>query len=552
MNPRNVYVVFFAVVLTIWFLAIILLATSLDNHLRRRYPGDDFIRRAQSFRRTGLDKYGTKDHGLDVFDSPDLPKFPIDNRNDLPTITLSTHAISQCHKALWHTLESTVYVLPNDETFVITGDIRDMWLRDSAAQIHPLLLPDVFGGKSLVQLDQRLERVVSGLILKTSRLIRHDPYANAFSLEIKNRTKFEKNALGRHGFVATRNYELDSGCYFMRMLYFFYQNFPEHSTLQRREVKEAVEIMVDLWIAEQRHELEAYPSGKLFDCYECGRSYWYNPNQMPRDGKGTKTNATAGLTWSGFRPSDEVCVYGYLIPANMFTVVVLGYMIQINHDLWGDELLLTKMTKLRKDIQDGIDRYGIVHHEKYGKIYAYEVDGFGNYFLMDDANVPSLLSIPYLGYNYNEEIYENTKRFIFSKDNPEYHNGFNEWTGEIEGIGSSHAHKKWETIPNDIWPMSIIMKGLVSKNVTEKVYLVHQLLQASATLGWMHESFNANDPFNFTRSWFCWPDSLFAELVMSLSYDCPRPEIGKYTVKAWMDETLVPGSAFTQGETEIK
>ncbi|KAL7477040.1 hypothetical protein ACHAW6_002858 [Cyclotella cf. meneghiniana] len=546
MIPRSVYTVFLAMALAIWFLVIILSAASLDNQLRRQSPGNDFIRRPWNLRRSGLQKYENSDHHVDDSATKKIPKFPIDNRNDLPSIALSQHAVTQCHRALWHTLETTVYVLPNDETFVITGDIRDMWLRDSAAQIHPLLLPDVFGGRSLVQLDQRLERVVSGLILKTARLVRHDPYANAFSLEIKNRTKFEKNALGRHGFVATRNYELDSGCYFMRMLYFFHRNFPQHTTLKRKEVKEAIEIMVDLWIAEQRHELDAYPSGKLFDCYECGRSYWYNPNQMPRDGKGTKTNATAGLTWSGFRPSDEVCVFGYLIPGNMFTVVVLGYMIELNNALWGDELLSNRMSKLRREIQDGIDTYGIVHHEKYGKIYAYEVDGFGNYLLMDDANVPSLLSIPYLGYVYNEEIYENTKRFIFSSDNPEYHNGFNRWTGEIEGIGSSHAHKKWELIPNDIWPMSIIMRGLVSKNVTEKVNVVHQLLQASATRGSMHESFNANDPFNFTRPWFCWPDSLFAELVMSLTHDCPRPEIGKYTVRAWIDETSMTGSSFAR------
>ena len=229
----------------------------------------------------------------------------------------------------------------------------------------------------------------------------------------------------------------------------------------------------------------------------------------------------------------------------MFTVVVLDYMMKINDELWNNNSLKKRMKRLRNEIEDGIKRYGIIRHETYGLIYAYEVDGFGNYFLMDDANVPSLLSIPYLGYKYDKQIYQNTKRFVFSIDNPSYHKGWNEWTGEIEGIGSSHAHKKSEVIPNDVWPMSIIMRGLVSNDVNEKINIVHQLLQSSATTGWMHESFNVNNPFNYSRSWFCWPDSLFAELIMSLTHDCPRPDKGKYSIKEW-PYSEVPGSIFSQ------
>jgi hypothetical protein len=176
-----------------------------------------------------------------------LPNYPITHRNkNASTLKLTPYAITQCHKALWHTLETTTSVLENNETFVKTGDIEDMWLRDSAAQIHPLLLPNVYEGQSLVQLDPKLERVVSGLILKTARMIRHDPYANAFSSYKKEHPEFDVKVLGRHGYVATRNYELDSGCYFMRMMYYFYQNFPGHPILKRIEVREAVQIMVDV------------------------------------------------------------------------------------------------------------------------------------------------------------------------------------------------------------------------------------------------------------------------------------------------------------------
>lgn len=532
-QSSNKHVVILATFIGIWFIVIFAMMNLLDSNLHNNI-----------LPRRHLKGNNTR-HGVQNKRPIELPKYPIDHRDASLNPPLSDEAITQCHKALWHTLETTTYVLPNEETFVITGDIKDMWLRDSAAQIHPLLLLDVYQGKSLVQLDAKLERVVSGLILKAARFIRFDPYANAFKLHNNtNFTKFEREILGRRGYIATRNYELDSGCYFMRMLYFFYQNFPTHPVLARKEVTDAVNMMVDLWIAEQKHELEAFPSGELFDCFECGRSYWYNPQQL-QDGKGTKTNASAGLTWSGFRPSDDPCVYGYIIPSNMFAVVVLEYMMEMTTTIWKDQSLLRKAKKLKDEIQGGIDRYGTVQHDTYGKMYAYEVDGLGNYLLEDDANIPSLLSIPYLGYKYDEEVYANTKRFIFSPDNPQYHKGHNKYNGEIEGIGSSHAHKLWEVIPDDIWPMSLIMKGLITNDPSEKTHLVYQLLQASAGTGWMHESFNANDPTNFTRSWFCWPDSLFAELVMSLTDDCPRSDRAKYIIKEWNDTNVIGGSVFS-------
>jgi len=476
----------------------------------------------------------------------ELPQYPINHRHLNNVIRpLSDQAIYQCHKALWHTVDTTAYVLPNNESFVITGDIQDLWLRDSAAQIHPLLLPNTYNGQSLVQVDQKLERIVSGLILKTARLIRFDPYANAFRLEERKTpvTKFQREALGRHGYIATWNYELDSACYFLRMLFFFHESFPNHPVLKERQVKEAATIMMDVWIAEQRHEEDAYPSGELFDCVHCGKPYRYNPAELKRKGKGTMTNSSAGLTWTGFRPSDDPCVYGYLIPANMFAVVTLGYVVKLAAVVWDDESMVEKARKLRREIDDGIQKYGIVEHPTHGRIYAYEVDGLGNYLLMDDANVPSLLSIPYLGYDYDPTIFANTKRFLFSKDNPMFHEGRHDGIA-YAGIGSPHT----KFIPSSIWPMAMIMEGLVSNNATHKVVLVEKLLASSAGTGWMHESFNPNNPAKFSRPWFCWPDSLFAELVMSLTEACPRPEGGGYSIKEWTDRDdaahVVRGSVF--------
>ncbi len=293
---------------------------------------------------------------------------------------------------------------------------------------------------------------------------------------------------------------------------------------------------MDVWIAEQHHEEDAYPQGELFDCEHCGTPYRYNPRELKRGGKGTATNYT-GMTWSGFRPSDDACEYGFLLPANMFAVVALGYVGEMAMDanLWNDERLANKAAKLRQDIDAGITKYGIVNHETYGRIYAYEVDGLGNSLLMDDANIPNLMSLPYLGYDYDPEVYNNTKKFILSTDNPTYHRGKNKYTGDnviIEGYGSDHTRR---IVQNDIWPMATAMQGLVSDNVTEKVQIVQELVQLTAGTGWMHESVNVNNPKQFSRPWFCWPDSLFAELVMTLTDECPQPHVHKYRVFKWTD-----------------
>lgn len=433
------------------------------------------------------------------------PEFPKITRTP---VTLSSEALDMCTRTLWHTMETTTIVLPDGETFVHTGDLDDLWIRDSCAQVHPLLVPILSDGKALIAEDLKLDRIVSGLIKRIAMYIRHDPYANAFRIDDSYVFSEAQKKMGRHDLISTWNYELDSGAYYMRLLYFYMKQSPhgttDDSVLRLERVHEAVDIMVDLWIAEQRHEDDAYPTGPLFDCVNCNKPYRY-PG-LPRNGKGTPTNATSGLTWTGFRPSDDECVYGYLVPANMFAVVALEYMVEMATVLWNDDKLAKKAQELATDIQRGIEEHAIVKGPDGSLIYAYEVDGLGNHLLMDDANVPSLFSIPYLGYKYDEAIYANTKSFILSPDNPTFHKGTNAFTGEIEGYGSPHMNAR---IQENIWPMALAMQGLTSDNQEEKVKLVETLVKASAGTGWMHESFSVSNPKVFTRSWFCWADSLF-------------------------------------------
>lgn len=441
------------------------------------------------------------------------PKFPkvtrgrdldlVVQQSALERLQLDPEAIEMCSRTLWHTLETTTIVLPDEQTFIHTGDIDDLWLRDSAAQVHPLMVPffqDGITPSSLVQQDPKLARIVSGLIKRTATYIRHDPYANAFRIDDSYVFSEAQKKLGRHDLISTWNYELDSACYFMRMIYFFYKAIPDHPVLKIKAVQEAIDIMLTVWTAEQNHEGDAIAQGPLLDCVNCGKPYRY-PG-LARGGKGEPV-ARTGMTWTGFRPSDDECKYGYLIPANMFAVVTLQYMAEIATNLWNAPHIASRASSLAKEINDGILQHGIVDHPSHGRIYAYEVDGLGHSLLMDDANVPSLMSIPYLDYDYDPEIYANTRRFILSADNPTYFKGTNSMTGPIEGYGSPHMTAR---IRANIWPMAMAMQALTSDDVEEKTRLANQLVRATGGTGWMHESFDVKNPRLFTRAWFCWAD----------------------------------------------
>ncbi|HET8844894.1 MAG TPA: glycoside hydrolase family 125 protein, partial [Ktedonobacteraceae bacterium] len=221
-------------------------------------------------------------------------------------------------------------------------------------------------------------------------------------------------------------------------------------------------------------------------------------------GKGAPAGYT-GMIWSGFRPSDDACTFGYLIPANMFASVVLKYVVVFARQFFGDEEMARCGQRLHDEVVAGIAAHGMVAHPRYGQIYAYETDGYGHHVLMDDANVPSLLSLPYLGYcKPRDPLYQNTRRFILSSDNPYY------WMGRAgKGVGSPH------TPARQIWPIALAMQGLTSTDMQEQEALVNLLVETTAGTGYMHESFHIDDPAIFTRSWFAWANSLFSEFLLS-------------------------------------
>lgn len=386
-----------------------------------------------------------------------------------------------------NTFETALVPCPDNTYFVLTGDIPAMWLRDSSAQVtHYLPLSG----------DKATGDVIEGVIKRQLMYIETDSYANAFNIEPNG--KGHPSDLPKNGpWVFERKYEIDSLCYPIRLLYMFWKAGKRESLI--KECLESIaRIILNQWKTEQHH-MEESPYRFFRDLSNKPDRPW---DSIHNNGLGAPVTYT-GMTWSGFRPSDDACEYGYLIASEMFACVILGYMSEMLDCVCKNAGMAAECRILRNEIDEGIKKYGIIEHEKYGKIYACETDGFGHYTLIDDANVPSLLSIPYIGYaDKSDEIYKNTRRFLLSNDNPFYFEG-----KCAKGIGSRH------TPANYIWHMALVMQGLTSDNAAEKLEMLHYLTTTDAGKGFLHEGFDCNDDRIFTREWFTWPNSLFAEFI---------------------------------------
>lgn len=386
-----------------------------------------------------------------------------------------------------NTLETTTRTLDDRSVFVITGDIPAMWLRDSSAQLRPYL--------PLAAEDPELQGVFEGAIRSQIRCVLLDPYANAFN-EAANDQRYDQDLTELSPWVWERKYEIDSLCYPLQLAYLYWKE-TGRTEIFDDAFRSAVHTTIELWKTEQRHGQD---SPYRFARTDCPPSDTLRNNRM-----GMPVNYT-GMTWSGFRPSDDACTFGYLIPSNMFAVVVLRYVEEITRDVWNDPEGALLAAELREEIEFGIRTYGTVLHPKYGRIYAYETDGFGNFNLMDDANVPSLLSIPYLGYaDASDPVYVNTRAFLLSEDNPYYYAG-----QSAKGIGSPHTPAGY------IWPISLIMQGLTTDSEAEVREVLELLQRTDADTGFMHEGFHADNPAEYTRPWFAWANSLFGEFMLRL------------------------------------
>ena len=229
---------------------------------------------------------------------------------------------------------------------------------------------------------------------------------------------------------------------------------------------------------------------------------------LNNDGKGAPVKPV-GLIVSSFRPSDDATTFQFLIPSNFFAVSSLRKTAEILREVNQAENLADQCTALANEVETALKRHAIYNHPEFGRIYAFEIDGFGNHMLMDDANVPSLLAMAYLGdVAPDDEVYLNTRRFVWSESNPYFFRG-----KAGEGIGGPHVGYGMA------WPMSIMMKAFTSTDDTEIRECIAMLLRTDADTGFIHESFDVDNPTNFTREWFAWQNTLFGELILKLIND---------------------------------
>jgi len=390
-----------------------------------------------------------------------------------------------------NTLETTTKLLDDGTTFVITGDIPASWLRDSVEQVIHYV--------PLAKDDPDLARIIAGLVRRHVAYILIDPYANAFNETANDWHWNAGDVTEMSPWVWERKFELDSLCFPMRLAYRYWKE-TGRADIFDADFKKAMRTIVRVFQTEQRHFERS--------SYRFERHNGIPTDTLPNGGLGMPVNYT-GMVWSGFRSSDDACDFHYNIPANMFAVVALRHMQEFAEWVFRDLDLLAELKRLELEIDRGIKLYGIYRHPEFGPIYAYETDGFGNYCLMDDAGTPGLMSIPYLGYTTADDpIYASTRRFALSKENPYYYEG-----KAARGIGSPH------TPPGYIWHMALSMQGLTATTAEEKLEMIAMLEATDADTGFMHEGFHADDPTRFTRKWFAWSNSLFAQLVYQAMKD---------------------------------
>lgn len=393
-----------------------------------------------------------------------------------------------------NTLDTTVryYITDDgdDDTFVYTGDIHAMWLRDSGAQVWPYL--------NLANEDEALRKMLRGTILRQFRSIVIDPYANAFldpndpSPDHQWMSDNTDMKLALH----ERKWEIDSLCYPLRLAYEYWKVTGDASIFKEEWMLAITNILATF---QEQQKKEGHGS------YVFQRQTERQLDTMSNDGKGNPVKPV-GLIASAFRPSDDATTFQFLIPSNFFAVTSLRKAAEILTVVNKEKSMAATCTALANEVESALKKYAIYNHPNHGKIYAYEVDGFGNQLLMDDANVPSLLAMAYLGdVDSKDPIYQNTRRFVWSNDNPYFFSG-----KAGEGIGGPHIGYDM------VWPMSIMMKAFTSTNDDEILFCIKMLMATDAGTGFMHESFHKDDPANFTRKWFAWQNTLFGELILKL------------------------------------
>lgn len=403
-----------------------------------------------------------------------------------------------------NTLDTTVHYRRtdsgDDETFVYTGDIHAMWLRDSAAQVWPYL--------SLVKKDEALRRMIRGVVRKQLELVRYDRYANAFNDVPASEATIidhERDRVKLQKCVFERKYELDSLCYPIRLAYAYWKASGD-ATVFDGDYAKTLRIIVDTMKEQQRRNgyKTPYYFARASVCNDAIANYGWGRQTKP-----------VGLIVSAFRPSDDATMLPFLVPSNLMAVDVLGKASEIARVVSKDDAFAAECSALAAEVQAALERHAaLVNPETGRRQWAFEVDGFGSAIFMDDANVPSLIAIPYFTDIPNTDpVYRATREFVWSEHNPYFYRG-----AALTGIGGPHCGA------NTVWPMSLILRALTSDNDDEIRESLEMIIRSDADTGFIHESVNRDDAQRYSRKWFAWANTLFGELIVKL-YDSGRLDL---------------------------
>jgi len=391
--------------------------------------------------------------------------------------------------ALLRTLTDTVGIDQTGRVFVITGDIPAMWLRDSTTQLTPYL--------RFVDHAPQLADLVERVVRRQMAFIAHDSYANAFN-DGPTGAHYDADDVCDDPTVWEQKYEVDSLCYPVTLAHALWRRTGRSAFLVEDGIPDVLRSIVTQLREEQHHDRSPYR--------------FERPGAIPtetltRGGRGSAV-ADTGMTWSAFRPSDDACTYGYNIPANLFASQALLDIAEIADEVLADAALAADARRLSGELRAGVHAHGVVAGPRGRAIYAYEVDGFGGALIMDDANTPSLLSLPLIAPDVlDRDIWAATRDVILSPANPYWFSGT-----ALTGIGSPHTRDR------RVWPIALAVEGLVG-SPEDRARALTVIADTDAGTGHIHESIDIDDPTVFSRAWFSWAESMFCELALAVVDD---------------------------------
>jgi meiotically up-regulated gene 157 (Mug157) protein len=395
-------------------------------------------------------------------------------------------------KCFLTSLATATKILPDGSTFVTTGDIPNMWPRDAAGSFEPYL--------HLCRKDDALHGVVVGLIRRLAECLTLEPYANSFNPEANHRHYWPGDRPPPGPWIRERKWSVDTPVSFLKLAADLQAATGSVAFLDEAFYL-AAKTIVETFRVEQDH---AASSDYLFQ-----RDDPDHPGDtLSHDGRGAPVQPT-GMIWSGFRPSDDPCRYGYSIPQNMAAVSVLIWLADVFRDRYGDAAHANRASIMANQIRTGIESFGVVDHPEFGRIYGFEVDGFGNAEIMDDATPPNLTGAPLTGYLAAADVtYQRTRRFALSTDNPYFIVG-----KHARGLGSAHPYNA--SPENYVWHIGLIVEGLTAPTKQDQWRIIETCAATTGGTGFMHEAFDARDPTQYIRGWCPWNTSQFAALVLS-------------------------------------